>query len=431
MEAAVPGRGAALITFLTVLMLGLLAVSAFFSGAEAALFSLTRLQLHQLEERRDRASRRILHLLSNPQETLSAILVGNNLVNIAISSLATALFLVLFDDRDRAVRTAFLVAFLAVLVFGDITPKTIAVNYSLAVSRAASGGLVLATRLLKPLAVAFGWLAARLLGLLGQPQTSPVSARLISRAELRTVLEEVDEASAAITRSESRLVQNILEFPTRTAEEIMTPRVDIVDLDLATPPERAVAMMRETRHSRYPVWEVEPDNVVGFVQAKEFFLDPSRPLVAFLRPVAFFPEPAPVDRIFHEIQRSRTALVIVVNEYGETVGLITREDVIEEIVGDIYDEFDLEEPPIRKRGENLYILPGRLALQDLNQALDLDLPDEAAVTLNGFLCDVHGHIPRSGTIVEWQRLRFHVLEVARHQVRKVLLELPEAGEAAP
>jgi putative hemolysin len=427
-RAAGAGRGRGrVVTLLSVLMLGLLALSAYFAAAESALFSLTRLQLHQMRERRDRASQRILRLLGDPEHTLSALIVGNNLANIALSSVATALCLTLITDRAQAVRVAFLGAVLAILAFGDITPKTLAVNYPLPVARFFSGSLLFATRVLHPPAAACGHLARMLLGLLGHGAGAPASSRLISRAELRAVLEDVDEESSVITRSESRLVQNILDFPTRQAGEIMTPRVDIVEIDVTTPWDQAARQMRASRHSRYPLWQIEPDNVIGFVQAKEFLLNPEKELRDFLRPVAFFPESAPVDHIFHEIQRSRTALVIVVDEYGETVGLITREDVIEEIVGDIYDEFDLEEPPIRKRGEGLFILPGRLALQELNEALGLALPEEGAVTLNGLLCEVHGHIPRPGTIVAWQDLRFHVLEVARHQVRKVLLEMPAAG----
>jgi len=338
---------------------------------------------------------------------------------------ATAFFLAVLADPSHAVQVAFLTATLAVVLIGEITPKTLAVNFPVRVARWNSGSLQWLLRLLHPVAAALRRLAAWLLRRFGVPTGPPASASLISRAELRAVLEDVDPEGTVITRSESRLVQNILEFPGRTAEEIMTPRVDVVDLDVATDAAAAVSRMRETRHSRYPVYAGEPDNVLGFVSAKEFLLRPERGLREILRPVAFFPETAPVDRIFQEIQRSRTAMGIVVDEYGEVAGLITREDVIEEIVGDIYDEFDLEEAPIRKKGEGLYILPGRTPLQDLNEALGLELPDASAVTLNGFLCEVHGRIPRPGTVVEWQRLRFHVLEVARHQVRRVLLELPD------
>lgn len=132
--------------------------------------------------------------------------------------------------------------------------------------------------------------------------------------------------------------------------------------------------------------------------------------------------------VFSEMQRAQTAMVIVVNEYGEMVGIITREDVIEEIVGDIYDEYDLEEAPVRRKGENRFIVSGRMDLADVNEELGLALPDESSVTLNGFLCEVHGRIPRVGEIVVWEAWRFHILEVARHQVQKVLIELPAPGE---
>jgi len=417
-------------TVLLGLMIGLLALSAFFSGTEAAVFSLSRLQLHKMEERRDRASRRILGLLAEPARTLSTLLVGNNLVNIALSSITTAFFLTLIEDRARAVEVSFVGVTLVVLFFGEITPKTLAVNFPVGVARAVAGVLALSCRLIGPLALAFHRLATLILRAVGFPAEMPVTPQMISRAELRAVLEDADDEPAVMTPNESRFVQNILEFPARTAEQIMTPRVDVVDLDADEKVEEIVRQMRATRHSRYPVYENEPDNVIGFVQAKEYLLAPEKGLRDLLRPVAFFPDAAPADRIFYAIQHARTAMVIVVNEYGEMLGLITREDLIEEIVGDIYDEFDLEETPIRKKGEGLYILPGRIPLPDLNESLHLELPADSAVTLNGFLCEVHGRIPRPGSILEWRGLRFHILEVARHQVHKVLLELPRRdGEA--
>ncbi|MBD3235604.1 MAG: DUF21 domain-containing protein [Candidatus Eisenbacteria bacterium] len=415
---------------LALLLLFLLLSSAYFSGTEAALFSLSRLQLRHMEQRRDRRSRRILKLLHDPDATLSALLVGNNLVNIALSSIATAFVLTLIPDADRAVQVTFVLTTLMVLFFGEITPKTLAVNYAAGVSRVVAGSLLVIQRCLRPLTIAFHGISGRVLRLLGTPRAPADEAELVSRAELHSVFEDVDEDPAVITPSESRLVQNILDFSERTAEEIMTPRVDIDDLALGTPAAEIIEFMRASRHSRYPVYRNEPDEIIGFVQAKEFLGNPEAGIEPLLRPVAFFPENAPVDQIFYTIQRSRLAMAIVVNEYGEVVGLITREDLIEEIVGDIYDEFDLEEAPLRKKDDRRYIVHGRYSLHELNEALSLDLPDESAVTLNGFLCDVYGRIPRPGAVVPWRNLRFHVLEVARHQVRKVLLELPEQPEAS-
>jgi putative hemolysin len=406
-------------------MAGLLALSAYFSALEAALFSLTRLQTHQLAERHDRASRRVLALLQKPERTLAALLVGNNLANIALSSIATAAALFWIADRARAVKLATLGVMVAVLLFGEITPKTLAVRFAPATARAVAGSFRGIALLLGPLTIAFQRLAGLVLRLLGAARETPRPSALLTHAELRALLEATDERGNAITPGEARLVQNILAFPQRTAEEIMTPRVDIVDLARDAPVEEIVRVMRGTRHSRYPVYAQTPDEIVGFVQAKAFLLDPGAGLAGRLRPVAFFPASAPVDRIFYEFQRSRTGLVIVVNEYGEVVGLISREDVVEEILGDIYDEFDLEESPVRKKGEGLYIVPGRIALPELEAMLPVHLPSDTALTLNGFLCEVYGRIPRPGTVVEWEGLRFHVLEVARHRVHRVLLELPE------
>ncbi|MBM3316924.1 MAG: HlyC/CorC family transporter [Candidatus Eisenbacteria bacterium] len=410
-------------------MLGLLLCSAFFSATEAALFSLTRLQIHQLRERRDRASRRLLKLLERPERTLAVLLVGNNLTSIALSAFATAGFLMLLQDRGRALAWATLTVTAAVLIFGEITPKTLAMGAPAAVARLHAGGFGLAEKLLGPLRTLLYGLAGWLLRALKLPREAPGPGGLLTQAELRALLRETDEEGGAITSSEARLVQNILEFPGRTAEEVMTPRIDLVDLAVDAPEEAIVAEMRASRHSRYPVHTGDTDNVVGFVQAKEYLLDPGRGLRACLRPAAFFPKTARVDRIFQEMQRTRTGLAMIVNEHGEVVGLVTREDVVEEIVGDIYDEFDLEATPIRRKGEGLFVVPGRIALAELNGHLDLSLPEESAVTLSGFLCGIHGRIPRPGMVIAWEGFRFHILEVARHRVQSALLELPDrAGD---
>lgn len=412
-------------------MLGLLALSAYFSGSEAALFSLTRLERHRMKGRRDRTSRRIMALLKDSSQTLSTLLVANNFVNIALSSIATVFFIALLGEARRgdAVEISSLLITFLVLVFGEITPKTLAVNDSLRVAQLSAAGLQLTHRIGLPVSRLFHYLAVRVLRLLGRDEAREgAPGALISRSELHAVLEDVDESEAVITRNESRMVQNILDFSRRTAQQIMTPRVDIVDIDVAAATEQITAEMRASRHSRFPVYEDDPDNIIGFVQGKVYLLNPDKVVRELLRPVVFFPEAAPVDRIFSEIQSSRKGMVIVVNEYGEIAGLITREDLIEEIVGDIYDEFDREEVPIRDRGEGKYICLGRADLSELNEQLDLDLPAESSVTLNGFLCEVHGRIPRPGTIVTWKNLRFHVMEVARHQVRKVLLEITDRFE---
>jgi putative hemolysin len=411
-------------------MLGLLLLSAFFSGSEAALFSLTRLQRRTLRERRDRSSQRIRDLLRESNRTLAALLVGNNLVNIALSSIATVFFIQAFGEagRGRAVRYSTAVVTLSILLFGETMPKVLAVGASLRVARVIAAALGVAIRLLAPITRLFHGSAKAVLRLLRIEEGGPAPAALISRSELHTVLEAVDDDASVITRNESRMVQNILDFSRRKAGQIMTPRVDIDDLDVAASREEIMAVMRESRHSRYPVYRGDPDHIVGFVKGKDYLLNPDRELGDLIRPVLFFPEAATVDRIFGALQDARAAMVIVVNEYGETAGLITREDLIEEIVGDIYDEFDLEDEPIRERGEGKYILPGRAQLVDLNEELELGLPAESAVTLNGFLCEVHGRIPRPGTVVAWRALRFHVLDVARHQVRKVLLEITAREE---
>jgi CBS domain containing-hemolysin-like protein len=236
-----------------------------------------------------------------------------------------------------------------------------------------------------------------------------------------------------MTARESRLVQRILEFSHTRVEEIMTPRVDMVAAPVDLDRESLEALVTRARHSRIPVYERTTDDIAGYLKVRDFLLDPDRRLSNLILPVPVFPERAPASKVFYELQRRRSSMAIVVNEYGETVGMVTREDLIEEVVGDIYDEFEAGIDPIHRVSPGVWIVEGRVRVDELNTELEVDLPVAEAVTLNGFLTGLHGGLPQKEARIVWEGIEFTVLEVSRHRIQRCRVRMPEAAgaEAAP
>ncbi len=405
---------------LLVVLALLLATSAFFSGAETAFFALNRLQIRRMERDGGSRARRVLAVLRRPQDLLNTVLVGNNLANIALSVLLTTLLI----DRlgGFGLEVAIAASTVAVLLVGEVTPKTIAVNYPEATSRLLVDLYRAVRLLLLPLVWIVSSLATLVLSFLRMKPIAIGPGGLFSRSELGSLFEGADE-EGVMTARESRLVQRILGLSALTAEEIMTPRVDMVAVPEGIDRERLEELVVAAKHSRIPVYTRTIDEIHSYLKVRDFLLDPGRRLTDLMRPVAIFPERAPASKVFYEMQRRRAAMAVVVNEYGETTGLLTREDLIEEVVGDIYDEYESVRTALEQTGPNEWVAEGRLRLEELNDALRIDLPLDDAVTLSGFLAGMFGHLPARGEAVEWDGIAFTTLEVSRHRIQRVRLEL--------
>jgi CBS domain containing-hemolysin-like protein len=406
------GEGASTFSLpLFLLVCGLLGLSAFFSAAETALFSLTRVDRRKLEE--DRASLRaqlISGVLLRPRRVLSALLFGNTLVNVAISAAVAVFFERLFGVQRLAV--TIVTGTLIVMFFGEVIPKTVAVNANRPIAFATILPLDTFARLSRPLVVIFDRAARLILRLLRVPEEARGA---FSPSELELLFEEAGKEET-ITLRESEIARNIMRFSETTAEEIMTPRVDLVASPLDITREELERQMIEARHSRIPIYEGNVDSIVGFVSTKEILLKPESDLRDLLKPVAVFPEGARSHRVLHHMQRNRVNMAVIVNEYGETVGIVTMEDLVEEIVGEIHNEYEAAEALIRSVGPRDWLVQGRAAISDVNEAIGLALPDTDAVTLNGYLCDRFGEIPRAGRVLEEDGVRFTIVDSGRRIV---------------
>ena len=405
-----------MLVLLFCLLAVLLCMSACFSASETALFSLRRPEVCILEETGGKTGKRIARALDRPGHTLTTILLGNTLVNVAGAAVATAICGILFGPRGVAV--AIVADTVLVLMFGEVGPKTVAVSFPLPVARALVGPLSAFSVLVRPVVEAVASFSNRVLAWLGLVGKEEMERRAaVSPAELRLLMHEVQE-DGSFTKDETRIATNILEFAETRAEEIMTPRVDIVAVRKGAGRDETAALMRASKHSKIPVFEKNVDDIVGFLSTKEFFLWPDRSVQSLLRPVLFVPSGRRLEGLLQEMEEKRTFVVVVVNEYGETLGLITKEDILEEVVGEIYDEYEADQVPVQRLQDGTLVLDGRAGLDLVSDELGVSLKPAGAVTLSGHIFEKLGRLPSKGASFEDAGYVFEVLGVRKNRVTK-------------
>ena len=392
------------------LLIFLLLCSGCFSATETALFSLNRIERRRLKEDKSARSQLIARALQRPRKLLSTILFGNTLINVSTSVTATLLFQSFL--KTHSLTAAIVVDFLLVLFVGEIIPKTIAVNQAMPLSSVAIKPLHLFAKLSGPVVRIFDRSAHGILRVFKVPEEAGGG---LSPSELEVLFEEAGRKET-ITAEERRIAHNIMCFSETTAEEIMTPRVDVAAAPLSTTREGLEQVMIEASHSRIPIYEEGVDHIVGFVSTKEFFLNPDRELRELLKPVAIFPEGARIHRVFRYMQKNLLNMTVIVNEYGATSGIVTMEDLVEEIVGEIYDEYEKAEELIRSVGPDEWLVLCRASIEEVNEECGLNLPEADSVTLNGYLCDQFGEIPAPGQTIERNGARFTIAESKRRRI---------------
>ncbi len=403
-----------------VLLLCLLAVllcfSACFSASETALFSLRRPEVSALEETGGRSGKRIARALDRPGHTLATILLGNTLVNVAGAAVATAICGILFGPRGVAI--AIFADTVLVLTFGEVGPKAVAVSFPQPVARALIGPLSAFSALARPVVDALASFSNRVLVSLGLLARGELEGRAaVTPSELRLLMQDVQEAGS-FTKDEARIAANILEFSETRAEQIMTPRVDITAVNSGAGRAEIASLMRSTKHSKIPVYEKNVDDIKGFLSTKEFFLWPERPVQSLLRSVLFVPSSRRLEGLLQEMDERKTFVGVVVNEYGETLGLITKEDILEEVVGEIYDEYEVDQVPVQRLQDGTLVLDGRAGLDLVSEELGVKLGQTGAVTLSGHMFEKLGRLPSKGASFEEEGYVFEALGVRKNRVTK-------------
>lgn len=409
------------------LLLVLLLSSAFFSGAEIALFSLNEARVRALVEEQRRGAEALLRMKQNPERLLTTILVGNNIANIGSASLATALALDLVGDRGVAVATG--VMTVLVLIFGEITPKSLAAANAEAISLSVAPVLSLLSRVLAPIVIPVETLTRWVV----QRRSGEAPPR-VTEGEIREMA-AIGHREGAIEDHERRLVERAFTLDERTVWDVMTPRVDMV----AWPADRRLqdiaSELKTTRFSRVPVYRGSIDQVVGVLYVREAYqaLVDGRDLTLgeLAREPILVPGSLSLIRLLALFQGRRTHLGIVIDEYGGTDGLVTLEDVLEELVGEIEDETDLAWRPIIQLNERELIAEGSAEVREINEILGTSLSQEETRSINGFLLEELDRVPQTGEEIVREGVRIRVLEAVETQVLRVKLELEDEATASP
>lgn len=404
--------------------------SALLSGAEAAYFSLGRARLNQMADRQEEQPGPLTPLLKQPHDLLVTLLVGITLANIGASALATSIAEQLFGDAGLAIAIGGMVFLLT--VFGEVLPITLAVEqperYS-AWARRPVGWLSVVLASARHLLGGFTALTLRLVGSEHRPGEPEMSEE-----ELRTLV-DVGAREGVVERGEREMIHRVFELEDTLVREVMVPRPDMFCLDVATPRDRILPLLQENLHSRVPVYETSVDQIVGVLYTKDLLphlrgLPPDFDLRARLHPPYFVPESKRADALLREFQAKKLHLAIVVDEYGGTAGLVALEDLLEELVGEIRDEFDEEEHLIQRVAERSYRVSGKLSIDELNETTGLRVSAEAFDTVGGWVLDLFGRVPRPGERRETDDVTVSVEKVARTRVVEVLVTLPGAVAAA-
>ena len=408
-------------------MVAMLGISGFFSGTETALFSLSRGQLHQMKLSSG-AGQVVATLMSRPENTLNCLLLGNMLVNVAYAATSA---LIVFNLRGLGasglvVIPAILVPLLVLILIGEVGPKTIAYVYRQRWATVVAKPLIIIRRFLSPVLHIFGVL---LIGPLTQIIAPTRQSGLIRADELAALL-ELSAKQGIIDHDASELVQEILELPNLHVNDIMVPRVDMVTFSLDGAKADLIDLFVKTRLRKIPVYDKNPDNIVGVVHFKRLLLEKASDLQGLLVKIPFVPEAANLERLLLQLRAKRAQMAIVVDEYGGTAGLVTIEDVLEEIVGDIPDPYESKTngPVIETISPSQYIVAGDLAIHEWSDIFTQEITSARISTIGGFVLSLLGKIPSPGETVTYRNLKFTVLQVKKHRIGKLRLELLEDQE---
>ncbi len=379
-------------------------LSAFFSGSETALMAMDRLRLKYLVQKKRHNAERMEALLENPDRLLGAILVGNNLVNIAASVFATTFFVQLYGDGGEILTILVLTPLL--LIFSEITPKTYAAQNPEKVSFAVLRPILAVLWMLNPVVWLVTGISRSITRMFRKQKARPV----ISEDEIRTLI-SVGEDAGVVAKEQRRMLLGVFELTQVRVRDVMIPRTEMVGVEVNTPFDQVLAAIRQSHHSRFPVFEESYDSIIGIIHAKDILDYVGRPedfsLRDIARPPYFVPESKRIGTLLQSFRKKRVHLAVVVDEYGGAEGIVTLEDIVEEIVGEIQDEYDVEEVLYREIEPGRYLVDGSVSLRALNRRFGLDLSEEHANTVAGFLLRTMGSIPEVGDSCESGRHPFH------------------------
>ena len=403
-------------------------VTAFFSAAEMSFIAANRVRLRHLAEAGNRTAARYLEAFRHPERLLSTAMMGVTIAHITASSLATWALLPLAGSMAALLVTVALTPLM--LIFGEVIPKAVAREWATAFILRLFGLVGLTSRLLAPLTWAANAVVSGALAVLGRRRTN--TRQFVSREELKLLL-QMEPEEADVTVSEAEMIDKIFDLGDTAVREVMVPLVDVVALPDGAPPEEAIRLIAERGFSRIPVYTDRVLNIVGVVTAMDLLRRGADgpDLAALMRPATYVPETKRIDDLLREMQKARLQLAVVVDEYGGAVGIVTVEDIVEQVVGEIQDEHDRTPESAERLPDGSYRVAGRTRIDELNEALDWDLPTGDFETVAGLVLATLHRLPQVGEVVPVGRYTLTVLEADARRVLTVRIMPPAARGAAP
>ena len=406
----------------------LLCLSAFFSSSETALTTVNQIRMRTLADNGDKRAARVLRVTGNPGKMLSAILIGNNIVNLSASSISTSLAIHLFGNTGAGIATGIL-TFL-ILIFGEVTPKTMATIKADSMSLTAAAPIGFLMKILTPVIFIINKLSLGLMFLLHVNIKD--AQKKMTEEELRTIV-DVSQENGVIEHEERDMIHNLFDFGDAEAKEIMVPRIDMTFVQADATYQEVLDIFRQDMFTRLPVYEDSTDNVIGIINMKDFLLQNDTPEFSvrnLLREPYFTYEHKNTADLFLEMRKSSISLAIVLDEYGVTAGLITLEDLLEEIVGEIRDEYDAdEEDDITRISDREFYVLSSANLNDVSEALSLHFTSDDYDTIGGYCLGLLDHLPEKNEIILTDNnILLRIDRMEKNRIERIYIRLPEPLE---
>lgn len=405
---------------LVILLMG----SAFFSASETALMSISKIDARHMVDQNIKNAKIVSKLVEDPNKLLGAILVGNNIVNIGASSLATVVATDIFESAGPGIATG--VMTLLVLIFGEITPKSLSTQKSQEVACFVARPISLVVLILTPVVKVLMFISNLMIRLFGgQIDTSKP---FITTDELKTIV-TVSHEEGVLEEEEKEMIYNVFGFGDSYTKDVMIPRTDMIAVDVNATYDEIIELYKQEQFSRMPVYQESHDNIIGVIYMKDLLLkqfDPKDFVISdFLRDVYFVHEFKRIDELFKEMRSKKIGMAIVVDEYGGTSGIVTLEDLIEEIVGDIDDEYDMTEDSFVKIADQEYLVDGSFRISDFNDELNLNISSNEFDSIGGFIIGLLDRFPDEGEVVVYDDITFKVEETMNNRINKLRILLSD------
>ncbi len=414
-----------------VLLVICLLFSAFFSSSETAFVSLQRVRIQHLVENNARGAKRVAHMIARPEKLLSTVLFGNTLANTAAAAIATALAINFWGEHGVIYATLGLTAFL--LIFTETTPKTVAAQHAERLAMFFARPLTFFSWLFMPFVFVLSWIATAFSRLFGG---TAVAKSLASPEEIRAMI-ALSEKEGAVEEAEADLLHNVFDFGDRPVREVMVPRPEVVSIEHGAKISDFLNLYAESPLSRFPVYQENMDSVVGILSVKDVLMAEAKNAITddstideLVRPESFAPESKRINDLFAERRDKNFRMCVVVDEYGGTAGIVSLSRLVEEIVGEVGDELAEAEKDFEVINEYTFQVDGGMRIEEVNEEMELDLPEGDYETVAGFVLCLLGHIPKQNEQLRYRGLKLVITEMSGRKIEKILLtKEKEAVEA--